>query len=128
MRCVFSAPDPALVHHVRNLLEHEGIACVVQGELRGVASGELPPIQCWPELWIVDDDRFDEAWRVASAFDDPAPPEGPHWICPTCGERLEPQFTECWLCRTPAPAAVDDPAPDPVSSPSPSRDRRPVSG
>lgn len=26
-----------------------------------------------------------------------------HWRCPQCGEDVEPQFTECWNCRTPKP-------------------------
>ena len=39
----------------KNELEAQGIECVLRGEhlLGGV--GELPPIECWPELWVVDE-------------------------------------------------------------------------
>jgi hypothetical protein len=47
---VYAAPTMAMVAHVRAVLEGEGIACVVRNEFLGAGAGELPPIECWPEV------------------------------------------------------------------------------
>ncbi len=99
MKRVFTAPDPSLVHHARNLLESAGIVSIVQGELRGVASGELPPIQCWPELWILETDDYQEACRVLRGLDVPDG-SGEPWECHVCHETIDPPFTACWQCGT----------------------------
>jgi len=123
MKRVFTAPDPSLVHHARNLLESAGIVAIVQGELRGVASVELPPIQCWPELWILETDDYQEACRVLQGLDVPDG-SGESWECQTCHETIAPQFTACWQCGTERPLETDRESSRPRANASHSDDAR----
>ncbi len=95
MRRVYSSFDLVAVHHARNLLEAEGIRAVVRNERLASAMGELPPAECQAEVWVVD---ASEAGRAETLLREGRPVAGPAWDCPACGERLEPQFTQCWRC------------------------------
>lgn len=99
---VYSAHNPLLVGHMRNILELEGIRCQVRnmGLLGG--AGELPPTEVWPELWVereVDEERAERLIREAMDREE----GGASWRCPGCGEELEPQFTTCWQCGSDRP-------------------------
>ena len=95
---VFSAQDFIEVAFWKNYLEQQGIACQIKNEFIGGAAGELPPIECWPELWI-DDDR-DEAIAKKHLLSDPLGEQQlATWECAFCGEQSEGQFTHCWFCE-----------------------------
>ena len=89
-----------MVGHLRNILEDHGIRCVVKNEYLVGGAGELPPTECWPELWVqreIDYRRAEALIRevlAAEAF------TGRAWTCPQCNERLEGQFDQCWSCGT----------------------------
>ena len=95
MRRVFSSFDLMAVHHARNLLEAEGIGSVVRNERLGSAMGELPPAECQAEVWVMDEG---DAPRAERLLREGKPVHGTAWVCPACGEQLEPQFTQCWRC------------------------------
>ena len=104
MKRVFSTFNQPLAHHVRNLLGAEGIRAVVRNEILSSAMGELPPAECQAEVWVEREADLPRAESVLrEAF---VPKPGPPWICASCGERSEPQFTQCWRCLSPrgAPA------------------------
>lgn len=97
MRRVYTAHSPLMVGHMRNILESEGIRCVVRNEGLLGGAGELPPNETWPELWVereIDEARARRLVEEALAYE----PTGKPWTCKGCGEVLEPQFTECWNC------------------------------
>jgi len=92
---VFSTFNLAAAHHAKNLLEVEGIRSVVKNEILSSAMGELPPAECQIEVWVLregDADRADVLLRESFSSRPGAP-----WAC-ACGERIEPQFTQCWRC------------------------------
>jgi len=95
MRRVFSSFDIVAVHHARNLLEAEGIGAVVRNERLASAMGELPPAECQAEVWVLDEA---DAARAERLLREGRPAAGAAWVCPACGEQLEPQFTQCWRC------------------------------
>jgi hypothetical protein len=95
MRRVYSSFDLVAVHHARNLLEAEGIRAVVRNERLASAMGELPPAECQAEVWVADER---DAGRAERLLREGAPVTGAPWPCPGCGERIEPQFTQCWRC------------------------------
>jgi hypothetical protein len=101
MKRVFSSYNLVLAHHTRNLLEAEGIATEVRNQMLSSAMGELPPAECQAEVWVSND--ADEA-RAYEVLRRPAP-AGPQWTCPSCGETLGPQFTQCWNCSAFRPSA-----------------------
>jgi putative signal transducing protein len=98
---IYASPDVVMVGHLRNVLEAEGIPCRVRNLDLGAAAGELPPIECWPELWIERDADLEPARRLLEdAFRTPAERLA-SWICTACDERHEGQFTDCWKCGRP---------------------------
>jgi len=101
MKTVYSAQNIALVSIIRTVLEQHGIACRVKNEFLSAGMGEIPPIECWPQL-CVDDDDFTESSRIveeALAEKKSAP-----WRCAACGEEMEGQFGACWKCGNVRPA------------------------
>jgi len=101
MKKVFSSQDRLMTGHIRNLIENEDIRCIVKNEHLSSILGEIPPIECWAEVWIIDDTQNERAVEIvekALASHDTL--QEPSWICSKCSEELEGQFTECWNCGT----------------------------
>ena len=95
---VFSAQNFIEVAFWRNYLEQHDITCQIKNEFLGSAAGELPPIECWPELWIHN--KADEALALEYLASDPlAEQDLPAWTCRFCGEQSDGQFTDCWNCE-----------------------------
>ena len=93
-----TAQDRLLVFHVKNLLESYNIHCIVKNEFLMGAAGELPPHECWPELWIEDNKKYDKALEILEKNWIVEEMTQPNWTCTRCGETLEGQFTACWRC------------------------------
>jgi hypothetical protein len=107
MKKVYSSDSYFQVGHLRQLLESQHVKCVIKNEYLLGGAGELPPTECWPELWIVEDFQYEKARELVEGFLS-APPAGTsEWRCVECGERLEGQFTACWRCGTPRPPSLD---------------------
>jgi Putative prokaryotic signal transducing protein len=98
VRKVFSSESIVEVSHLRNVLECAGIRCHIRNDQLSGALGEIPFLECWPELWIAHEG---DALRARALLDEERRKSGesrPSWICARCGERLEGQFNECWRC------------------------------
>ena len=98
MRKVYTGESVIEVAHLRNLLESAGIHCFVRNEGLAGVIGEIPYVECWPELWVV---RNGEALRARGLLDEArqaASTGGPDWHCERCGELVEGQFDSCWRC------------------------------
>ena len=98
MKRVYSAKDPLMVGHLRNVLATFGIRCVARNLDLSSAAGELPPIECWPEPWVVDDEKIGRALSILKQTLAPLESVKRPWHCIGCGETIEGQFTECWNC------------------------------
>lgn len=98
MKKVYSAQDPLMIGHLKNVLETHGIKCTIKNTYLAGAVGELPPVECWPELWVIDDARSAEARGVLRSVLAPIEGVKKPWKCSTCGEDVEGQFAECWNC------------------------------
>jgi len=97
MRRIYSSHDRVAVHHWRNLLESVGVRAEVRNDLLSSAMGELPPVECQAELWILNDEDAERAERILR--DGGTAQDGRSaWRCGACGELSEPQFTQCWRC------------------------------
>ncbi len=103
MTRVYSHPDPAITHLVRNALEQIGVTAIVRGERNGAAMGEVPPVAAWSEVWVPDDARLDEVQAVVDEATAEVPTDAEPWTCPACGEEVGGQFAVCWACGTPSP-------------------------
>jgi predicted RNA-binding Zn-ribbon protein involved in translation (DUF1610 family) len=96
-RKVHTAESVVEIAHLRNVLESAGIACEVRNDRLGGVVGEIPFVECWPELWVRSTGDVTRARALIEEVLRPAPDAEP-WACPNCGERIEPQFTQCWRC------------------------------
>ena len=97
MRKVHTAPSLVEIAHLRNLLEAEGIGCQIRNDRLAGVMGEIPFVECWPELWV---QRPGDALRARGLIDialRPSPEAEP-WKCARCGEQIEGQFAACWNC------------------------------
>ena len=97
MKRLTSSESIAYLGHLKNLLEQSGIRCIIKNEQLSGGLGEIPFLECLPELWIVRDDQLasaeellEELQRVSSS--------APTWRCAACGETNEGQFAACWHC------------------------------
>ena len=87
-----------MVGHLKNVLATFEIRCVTRNLDLSSAAGELPPIDCWPELWVVHDEELAEAKAILKKTLAPLESVKKSWRCRDCGEIIEGQFSECWKC------------------------------
>ena len=98
MKRIHSAKDPLMIGHLKNVMATFGIKCVTRKLDLISAAGQLPPTECWPELWVVDDDKANRARAILKKTLAPLASVKKPWTCGGCGEKIEGQFSECWNC------------------------------
>ena len=98
MERIHTQDDPIFMGYLKTLLIAEGIACTVRNELLIGGSGELPPNECWPELWVLHAVDAERARTIVNEALTNPPGDGESWECTRCGEKCESQFTACWQC------------------------------
>ncbi len=99
---VYIAQHPTEAHLVKGILETHSIKCCVKGETLFSARGEIPiTTETAPSVWIYNELKFDEAKAVVKEYEksiNQESPSGENWVCQSCGEEHESQFTNCWKC------------------------------
>lgn len=97
MRKIHTAESIIEIAHLRNVLVTAGIRCQIRNDRLVGALGEIPFIDCWPELWLLDEG---DALRAKGLINDELRPAiaRESWTCTQCGEIIEGQFSECWHC------------------------------
>ena len=98
MKKVYSAENSMTVGLIRGMLEQEGIQCLVKNQNLAGAMGEIPPLECWPEIWITRDHDIGRALTIVETALAPSSDNIVPWEC-LCGETIEGQFTACWKCN-----------------------------
>ena len=97
MKLVYTCHDGFLVDYLTCVLESRGIRCLLKNQYLQGAIGELPPTECWPELWVFDDGDMALASEIVAGVLTPDT-SSEAWRCAGCGESLEAQFEQCWHC------------------------------
>lgn len=77
-------------------LRAAGIRCELRNTMLAGALGEIPFLECAPQLWITNDLDESRATEILQQLRQPV--SGPNWRCEECGEQSEPQFGSCWQC------------------------------
>ncbi len=98
MKQVYTSVDRIFLFHLKNLLEAQGIECVIKNDNLSSLAGEIPMTIIWPELWVIDPLMEAKAIEIIQQSKD-APPSPSTWVCENCGEEHTSQFTECWNCQ-----------------------------
>lgn len=91
MKKIFMSSDITLVSLYKTMLEDNGIAAVIKNYYLTSGIGDLPANECVPELWVLDDEKIEEAKALLTTE------KNNSWQC-DCGEKIEGQFLECWKC------------------------------
>ena len=102
MKRVYTAPNAMLAGHIQVVLEQHGISAFLRNVFLIGGAGELPPNECFPEVWIVENHEYERARAIIAELLE-APP-GKDWRCPRCDEEIEGQFAACWACGAEAPS------------------------
>lgn len=97
MKKVFTGDNHMIAGFLQGILENENIKCLIKNQALSGGIGELPPTECWPEVWVVDDDDYQKAINIIEQFNLEMVPERKAWQC-SCGEVNEGQFDSCWQC------------------------------
>ena len=105
MQLLYSSLNLLEIHHLKNLLETEGIRCHIRNELLSRLAGEIPFTECAPQLWLQDERDLERAKRIVASFGASPIAKAP-WQCANCGEALEGQFSACWHCGAPRPESA----------------------
>jgi hypothetical protein len=100
---ILSSPNLIEISQLEDTLERAGIACFIRNENSAGLAPEIPISESTPELWIQDDHKLVEAVQIKSDWQASVKVVGDAWVCPTCGETSEPQFTSCWKCGATKP-------------------------
>ena len=101
MKKIYTSSEEFRIGQIVSILEQSGIEYVVRNQYLSGAIGELPPTECWPEIWIAYDEDFDLAMKIVSESTEEPKDTGP-WKC-QCGEENEGTFGSCWKCGSDKP-------------------------
>lgn len=83
---------------LKEIFTEEGVECLVRNADLSVAVGEIPMTECFPELWVIDDEMFPRARVLMDGWlNNDSAGNGP-WTCQKCGEILDGNFGACWSC------------------------------
>lgn len=97
MKKVYGSHDPIQIAQLRSLLEANHIECITRNDFLMGAAGELPVMETWPELWVLDNARYAQALTLIDAYQQGASGSTP-WTCPDCAEVIDAPFSQCWRC------------------------------
>jgi hypothetical protein len=107
LKRAYTAADPVDAHMVCGMLQALGIHAVVKGDIAWSARGETPPMDdTAPQVWVDEADVPAARDAIERRERGDVGPET-DWRCPSCGERLEGQFTQCWNCGADRPATAE---------------------
>ena len=99
MRLLFSNPDFMRVGHYQGILEDRGIRCLIKNANASGVMGEVPYLEVWPELWVLEDEEFETAREILANYEKALKGTPiPAWRCPQCGSEVDAGFGECWNC------------------------------
>ena len=97
MRLVYTHENHALAATVSNYLLHNNIEVITKNQYASGGSGQLAPIETWPEIWIVDDSDYHDAIVLIKDLNKEI--DGPQWRCQNCDEMNDATFDYCWGCQ-----------------------------
>lgn len=88
------APNIVIAAFWVDALKQAGFSASVQRYFLGGLAGELPPDQCFPEVWLTHDHEKAGAEDMLHQLQNM--PQR-RWLC-VCGETVEGGFEQCWQC------------------------------
>jgi hypothetical protein len=99
MKKVYSTEILANAWNIKNVLEQHDIKAVIKNENLFSASGEIPFIECMPEIWVKPLDVV-RAEQIIAELEGLPEEIGPDWTCADCGEFSLSNYAVCWSCES----------------------------
>ncbi len=96
MKLVYTSDNLMIAGQIQGLLESNQINSFMKNVSLTGGIGELPANECWPEVWVHNDNDETSALELIQSYLKQQPSNSP-WQC-QCGETIEGQYTECWNC------------------------------
>lgn len=94
----YTAANLQDAHILIGLLHAEGIEARIFNASAQGGLGEIPFVQAYPEIWLVNPSDRDRARRLFEAFEQPG--DGATSVrCVSCGEDNPSGFDICWNCQ-----------------------------
>ena len=97
MRKLYVAVDVIEAQLLNSLLKSKGISSLIKNEVLQSGIGELPFVEMWPEVWIIEQNDWFFANRVLESFKPLDTLED--WMCTHCLVANPGTFETCWSCR-----------------------------
>jgi len=101
MKLVYSHENQFIVGNIKNLIEAENINVFIKNEFAKGALGETAAFDCWPEVWVYDDEDYQKAIDIVASVE--AKQAEMDWVCNQCDEKNDPSFEVCWHCKSEMP-------------------------
>ena len=98
MKRVYTSHDQFQVKLIQSQLQSMGIECYLKNEYLSGAIGELPPLEAWLELWLVNESDIEKAMSVINQLSEESNKEIVDIICRHCEETNPSTFELCWSC------------------------------
>ncbi len=86
------------MNNAKNLIDAQGISTFIKNEFAQGAVGEISAFDAWPELWVTNDEDFEQAIEILKSSQNSD--KGEDWICQSCSEENDPSFEVCWNCQS----------------------------
>jgi len=83
----------------KELLDQADIPCMIKNHRSAMLGGEVPFVEVFPELWVLQDADLERGQTLLQDWEDAQPLETTPWTCTRCGEVLQKEFTSCWKCN-----------------------------
>lgn len=97
MKKVYTHENQFIVNNIKNLIEAENISTFLKNEFTQGAIGEIPALDTWPEIWILEDSDFDKANAIVIQSQEGG--RRSEWVCNSCAEHNDSSFEVCWQCQ-----------------------------
>ena len=97
MKFVYTNENRLLVSNFQNMLLNAGMDITLKNEFAAGASGDLPFLNTWPEIWVMNDEDYDQALAIINKV--LSENDTDDWLCTQCGESNSSAFELCWNCQ-----------------------------
>ena len=100
MKRVYTADSVAMAWHIKNVLEFHDIDATVRNEALLSLAGEVPFVECQPEVWVLNDLNYLLAEKLIKEIEGGSVVEGDDWNCRNCHESNLSSYAICWNCQS----------------------------
>ena len=97
MKKLYTAGDIIEAQLLNSLLKAQGISSLIKNEGLQSGVGELPFVETWPEVWIIEPKDWFSASCILESFKPLDTMED--WMCTHCLALNPGTFETCWSCR-----------------------------